>query len=279
VIYDLSPGDHPARGSYVFSASASTAAQTQAFVNFVVAKGWKRVAAITSTDASGQDGWENLQSAISATHGAVTVTDHETFAPTDVSVSSQLAKIHSTHPQALFIWTTGTPLSTVLHGMQQLGITNLPVMTTNGNASYAEMQKLSNLLPAQLYFPGGPFQLPPSQVTGPEKPVVANFQKAMKAQGSVVPDEGNALAWDPGMILIAALRKLGVNATASQVRGYISKLPSYVGVDGTYDFTSPTVAADNRGIGVAAILISQWNKSKNTWTRVSGPGGKTLQPR
>jgi branched-chain amino acid transport system substrate-binding protein len=261
----------------VFSASASTAAQTQAFANFVKAKGWKRVAALTSTDASGQDGWESLQSAIGATHGAVTVADHETFAPTDVSVNSQLAKIQSTHPQALFVWTTGTPLSTALHGLQQLGITKLPVMTTNGNASYAEMKKLSNVLPTQLYFPGGPFQLEPSQVTGPEKQAVTSFQTAMKAQGSVVPDEGNALAWDPGMILINALKKLGVKASSSQIKTYISKLPSYVGVDGTYDFTSPTVAPDNRGIGVNAILISQWNKSKSTWTRVSGSGGKTLE--
>jgi branched-chain amino acid transport system substrate-binding protein len=277
VVYDLSPGDHPARGSSVFSASASTAAQTQAFVNFAQAKGWKRVGVITSTDASGQDGWENIEKAVSATGGAVSVTDHETFAPTDVSVTSQISRIESSHPQALFIWTTGTPLGTVLHGMQQAGFTSVPVMTTNGNASYAEMQKLAAILPAQLYFPGAAFQLDPSTLPNPEKQLVATFQSAMRSHGSVVPDEGNALAWDPGLILVSTLKKLGVHATASQVHSYIEGLSAFTGVDGTYDFKSSAVAPDNRGIGVSSVIITQWNKAKRRWVQASGPAGKSLK--
>lgn len=42
VIYDLSPGDHPKLGGYVYSTSNSTVNQTKAFVNFVKAKGWTR---------------------------------------------------------------------------------------------------------------------------------------------------------------------------------------------------------------------------------------------
>src|ERR1700761_147290 len=63
VIYDLSPGDHPKLGGYVYSTSTSTVNQTKAFINFVKSKGWTRVAAITSTDSSGQDGWANIQKA------------------------------------------------------------------------------------------------------------------------------------------------------------------------------------------------------------------------
>jgi branched-chain amino acid transport system substrate-binding protein len=277
VIYDLSPGDHPDRGSFVFSASASTAAQTAAFVNFAKAKGWKKVGAITSTDASGQDGWEGIQKATGASGGAVSITDHETFAPTDVSVNSQLAKIKATHPQALFIWTTGTPVSTVFKGMQQLAMTKVPVMTTNGNASYAQMQKLASILPAELYFPGGAFQFEPSQLAGPQRKVVTTFDAAMKRQGSTVPDEGNALAWDPGFILVSALRKLGTGATAKQIRQYISGLTSFTGIIGTYDFTSATVAPDNRGVGVESALISRWDASKNRWVGVSGPAGRSLR--
>jgi branched-chain amino acid transport system substrate-binding protein len=277
VIYDLSPGDHPDRGSFVFSASASTAAQTAAFVNFAKAKGWKKVGAITSTDASGQDGWEGIQKAAGGSGGAVSITDHETFAPTDVSVNSQLAKIKATHPQALFIWTTGTPVSTVFKGMQQLAMTKVPVMTTNGNASYAQMQKLSSILPEELYFPGGAFQFEPSQLSGPQRQVVTTFDNAMKRQGSIVPDEGNALAWDPGFILVSALRKLGTGATAKQIRQYISGLTSFTGIIGTYDFTSASVAPDNRGVGVESALISRWDKSKNRWVGVSGPAGRALR--
>jgi branched-chain amino acid transport system substrate-binding protein len=277
VIYDLSPGDHPDRGGFVFSASASTASQTAAFVNFAKAKGWTRVAAITSTDASGQDGWEGIEKNAKASGGAVSVTEHETFAPTDVSVTSQLAKIKSTKPDAVFVWSTGTPVSSVFKGMQQLGMSEMPTMTTNGNAAYAAMQKLASILPQQLFFPGGAFQFDLSQLSGTQKQVVGTFDGAMKKQGSVVPDEGNALAWDPGLILVSALRKLGPDASAQQLKDYLNKLTGFTGIVGTYDFVNPQVAPDNRGVGTDAVLISRWDATKKRWVGVSGPGGRSLR--
>jgi branched-chain amino acid transport system substrate-binding protein len=273
VIYDLSPGDHPAPGSFVYSASNSTTNQAQAFVNFAQSKGWTKVAAITSTDASGQDGWNNVQKAVANSKGAVTITDHETFAPTAVSVTTELSKIKATNPQALVIWTTGTPLGTVLKGMQELGMDNLPTMTTNGNASYAELQRLAAELPGQLYFPGAPFMAGPQNLTGQTKTEVQAFDSAMQAAGQKVPDEGDALAWDPGLILVSALRKLGINATASQIHQYIDSLTSFAGINGTYNFTDKSIP-DNRGLTISSVYVAQWNKSQSQWTAVSGPAGK-----
>jgi branched-chain amino acid transport system substrate-binding protein len=273
VIYDLSPGDHPKPGSYVYSASNSTTNQAQAFVNFAQSKGWKRIAAITSTDASGQDGWNNIQKAVTSSGGAVTITDHETFDPTAVSVTTQLSKIKSSNPQALFIWTTGTPLGTVLKGMQGLGMGSLPSMTTNGNASYAEMQRLAAELPSQLYFPGAPFMAGPANLTGQTKTQVQAFDAAMQAAGQKVPDEGDALAWDPGLILVSALRKLGTNATAAQIHQYIDGLTSFAGINGTYNFTDKSIP-DNRGLTISSVYVARWDATKGDWTAASGPAGK-----
>lgn len=273
VIYDLSPGDHPKPGSYVYSASNSTTNQAQAFVNFAQSKGWKRIAAITSTDASGQDGWNNIKKAVAASGGAVTITDHETFDPTAVSVTTQLSKLKSGNPQALFIWTTGTPLGTVLKGMQGLGMDSLPTMTTNGNASYAEMQRLSSELPSQLYFPGAPFMAGPANLTGQTKVQVQAFDTAMQAAGQKVPDEGDALAWDPGLILVSALRKLGTSATASQIHQYIDGLTSFAGINGTYNFTDKSIP-DNRGLTITSVYVARWDAAQGNWTAASGPAGK-----
>lgn len=273
VIYDLSPGDHPKPGSFVYSASNSTTNQAQAFINYAQSKGWKRIAAITSTDASGQDGWTNVQKAVAGTNGAVTITDHETFSPTAVSVTTQLSKIKSSNPQAVVVWTTGTPLGTVLKGMQELGMDSLPTMTTNGNASYAELQRLSSELPSHLYFPGAPFMAGAQNLTGQTKTQVQAFDSTMQAAGQKVPDEGDALAWDPGLILVSALRKLGVNATASQIHSYIDSLTSFPGINGTYNFTDPSIP-DNRGLTLSSVYVAQWNKSQDAWVAVSGPGGK-----
>jgi branched-chain amino acid transport system substrate-binding protein len=273
VVYDLSPGDHPALGSDVYSSSNSTINQTQAFINFAESKGWKKVAVINSTDSSGQDGWTNIQHAVAGSNGAVSITDHEAFDPTAVSVTTQLSKIKATNPQAVLVWTTGTPLGTVLSGMQQLGMDSLPTMTTNGNASYTEMQQLGSKLPSELYFPGAPFMVGPQDLTGQTKTEVQAFDSAMQAAGQKVPDEGDALAWDPGLILISALKKLGVGASASQIHQYIESLTSFAGINGTYDFTNTSIP-DNRGLTITSVYIAQWSKSQAKWTAASGPAGK-----
>jgi branched-chain amino acid transport system substrate-binding protein len=274
VVYDLSPGDHPKLGGYVYSTSNSTTNQTKAFVNFVKSKGWTRIAAITSTDSSGQDGWENIQKAVSASGGAVKVVNHQTFDPTDVSVTTQLSKIKASNPQALFIWTTGTPLTTVLKGMQTLSLSSLPTMTTNGNASFKELNSLSSDLPSQLYFPGAPFMVGPSNLTGQTKTQVQAFDTAIKASGQTAPDEGDALAYDPGLILVSALRKLGTGATAQQIHSYISGLTSFQGIDGTYNFKASQ--PDNRGLTIKDVYIARWNQAGNDWTAASGPAGEAL---
>src|ERR1700761_3491885 len=274
VIYDLSPGDHPKLGGYVYSTSNSTVNQTKAFINFVKSKGWTRVAAIPSTDSLGQDGWENIQKAAAPSGGAVKVVSHQTFDPSDVSVTTQLSKIKAANPQALFIWTTGTPLTTVLKGMQSLGLSSMPTLTTNGNASFKELSSLSSDLPAQLYFPGAPFMVVPSHLTGQTKTQVQAFDAAIKASGQTAPDEGDALSYDPGLILVSALRKLGTGATAQQIHSYISGLTSFQGIDGTYDFKASQ--PDNRGLTIKDVYVAEWNKSAQDWTAASGPAGQAL---
>lgn len=277
VIYDLSPGDHPARGSYVYSSGNSTTNQAQAFINFAESKGWHHIGVLTSTDASGQDGWKNINKAVQGSNGAVTVTDHETFAPSAVSVTTQLSKIKATNPQAFMVWTTGTPFSTVAKGMQQEGMESLPTMTTNGNESYKELTGLSGELPTQLYFPSSQFQLSQSQLSGQAKTVVANFDSAIKATGQPVPDEGEALAWDPGLLFVSALKKEGIHASASQIHSYLDSLTNFAGVNGTYNFTDKSVP-DNRGLTISSVYVTQWNSSAKNWTPVSGAGGKGSTP-
>ena len=42
--------------------------------------------------------------------------------------------------------------------------------------------------------------------------------------------------WDPGMIIVAALRKLGPDTTAEQLRAYLASQLVFGGVNGLYDF-------------------------------------------
>jgi branched-chain amino acid transport system substrate-binding protein len=75
------------------------------------------------------------------------------------------------------------------------------------------------------------------------------------------PDVTQATPWDAAGIIVGALRKLGPNATAAQVRSYIANLSGYTGVTGTYDFK----AIPQRGINWKAVIMTRWDPARETW--------------
>jgi branched-chain amino acid transport system substrate-binding protein len=268
VDYCLSPVIHPPAGSYVFSASVSSVDQARIAVRYFRERGWTRVAMISSTDITGEDLDHQTETALQLPENkTLQLVAREHFNTTDLSVAAQLARIKAADPQALLVWTTGTPLGTVLRGVSEAGLA-LPLQTTNSNMTYAQMNAYAEFLPRDLYFPALLAMTPQTGGRGALRDAQAAYVDAFKAIG-VRPDEGHVLAWDPTMIVISALRTLGPAATATQIRDYILHLRGWTGVDGTYDFSS----GNQRGIGEDAAAVARWDAAKKTWTRVSRPGG------
>ncbi len=267
-IYDLSPGTHPKPGSMVFSAGISTAFDAQSYLTFLKSKGITNIAAITSTDGSGVDGFKQLQTALAEPQfSSFKLLTHQTFDPTAVSVTSQMSVIKATNPQALIIWTTGTPLGVVLQAMSSLGMQNVPTVTTDGNAAYSELTHFASILPKTLYFPTGALYLPPSDITNAAvKAKVQAFDTAVQAAGGH-PGDAWGLSWDPAQLLIGAIQKLGVKATAPQILNYMENLKNVPGVYGVYN----TSTSNHRGLSTQDVYMTVWNGS--SFTPVSGPGG------
>lgn len=263
----FSPGIHPEHGSYTFSSSVSTKDQAIAMTRFFHKKGWTRIGLLTSTDATGQDAERNFVNAVAAEKGTEIVAQ-EHFNPTDVSVTAQLERIKGANPQAIVGWTTGTPFGTVLRGIAETGI-DLPVGAGNGNIIYAQMAQYKQFLPKQLFFAGVQYFRDPKDITGPLKTAVVTFDKAI---APTKPDLGQGLAWDPAMIVVDGLRKLGPNANAKSLRDWILGLHGYVGVNGVYDFHS----GDNRGLGVGNAVIVRYDIGRDQFVPSSKPGGDPL---
>lgn len=74
---------------------------------------------------------------------------------------------------------------------------------------------------------------------GPILEASKQFNAALKAQG-VTPDNGYVFAWDPAMLLVDALRHVGTDASATQIRDYLEQLHGFVGINGVYDFRDGT---------------------------------------
>jgi branched-chain amino acid transport system substrate-binding protein len=271
--YCLSPGVHPAAGSYQYSTSADTHSLIEALVRYFRLRGWTKIAFISSTDASGQDAERGFDEVLKLPENAtIQVVERQRFNPTDVSVSAQIERIRSADPQALIAWSTGAPIATVFKAALEAGL-NVPVGTTNGNQTYAQMTQYKDFLPKDLYIPTsvflpheGMFQLDP-RVEEQQKTFYAAFTAA-----NLKPDTMAALAWDPAGIVIAALRKLGTKATAAEVKQYVAGQTSYPGINGIYDFKS----VPQRGLTVKNALVTRWDLTAGTWIVVSQPTGMPL---
>ena len=273
VMYCMSPGIHPANGSYVFTSSVSTHDLENALIRYFRLKGWTRIALITSTDASGQDAERGIDEVLKLPENKdMKLVERAHFNPTDVSVSAQIERVKAAQPQAFIAWSTGAPIATIFKGIVQAGL-NVPVATTDGNMTYAQMNQYATFMPKDLYFPVGLWALqnPSVKVTPEVKKAQDEFYAAYKAENAA-PDEAANLAWGPAMLLIDALRKLPPNASAAQVRDYLARLKNHAGINGMFDFES----VPQRGLSVQNAIVTRWDAAKQRWETMSQPTGIPL---
>ena len=264
LLYCFSPGIHPEKGSYTFTSSVSTIDLNRALFKYFKAKGLTKIATITSTDATGQDADSAIKIGVDEAPG-VTLVAQEHFNTTDVSVAAQMTRIKASGAQALVGWSTGTPIATVLRAAAQAGL-DIPIATTDGNMTYAQMDQYAAFLPKELLIPAPEWPAAKTLPAGPVKDALKTYNDALAAAG-VKPDIGTSLAWDPALIVITMLKKLGPAATATQLRDAIAGLKGFSGVNGSYDFT----AEAQRGLTSSQALVTHWDPGQKTWVPVSAP--------
>jgi len=274
VQYCLSPGIHPKAQSYVFSTSSSSTDQIAAVVRYYRMMGWTKIATLMTTDASGQDGDRSVAEVLQypENKGKMDLLIQEHFNPSDVAVTAQMARIKGSGAQAIIAWTTGAPAATVFRSMAQQGI-DLPVAPTSGNQTFAAMKQWQAFLPKQLILASALYPAhPPGVKLDPGVESAQQSMNASLAKRGLKADNMVATTWDAGLILVAALRKLGSGATAAQLRQYIEGLSDFAGVDGTYNFSK----YPQRGLGPESSTVTTYDAKTESWVWLSQPGGEPL---
>ena len=268
VMYCYTPGIHPAPGSYVFSAMISSHDAALAMARYIRERGWKHVAFIASTDASGQDFERGFDAALSLPENrALTVLTREHFSTSDLSVTAQVARMKGTNPDAVVTWTTGTGFGTVLHAIHDVGL-DVPVLGSNGNMIPSQLAQYHDFMPKTLLFPGVRGLDRNGTAAGPVRDKQRVYFDAMAKQHGDISFSSQA-GWDSTLVVIDALQKLGLNANAMQIRDWIRGQHGWVGMEGVYDFSD----AEQRGINYLSCVIDQFNAGTGLFTAVSAPGG------
>lgn len=267
VSYCLTAAIHPPKGSYMFGNSVDTKDQLVATIRFLRERGWKRIAILTPTDSTGQDADQEFDAILALPENrSVRITTKEHFNPGELALTAVATRIKSSNPQALILWSAGTPFGTALHAMYDVGL-SVPIATTGGNAATEQLKQYEAFMPKELYIQGQAYLV---GVAANAKAAEAQrvFREAANGAGIAI-DYIGGLAWDPAMLVIEALRQRGLDAGPEQIRKFISEQRAYAGISGIRDFTD----GSQRGLTVKDVVMMRWNPGPGTFTRASGFGG------
>jgi branched-chain amino acid transport system substrate-binding protein len=273
VQYCFAPTIHPPAGSYTFSGGAASRDQAIETLVFAKAKGWTRLAAISTTDATGQDIEEQFREALRLPQfNGMSIVATEHYAPADLSIAAQLANVKAANPQAILGMTVGTATGTMLRGLREAGLQDVPLLSNLGNLLNTALAQYAAVIPTQMYFTAPRFYAHDVSGKGPVRDAQDAFFKAFRAQG-IDPDVGNGFPWDPTLILISGLRKLGTTTDAKSLLDYVEKVRDFPGVNGIANYTG----GDQRGQAITSLVIVQWDAAKKHVVTVSAPGGSPLK--
>jgi branched-chain amino acid transport system substrate-binding protein len=275
VMYCMSPGIHPAPGGFVFSTFIQTQQLEEALVRYFRGRGWTRIAMLSSTDATGQDADQGMDAALKLPENAsVTMVEHPHFNATDVSVTAQIERVKAANAQAFVAWTTGAQIATIFKGIVQSGL-DIPIATTPGNQQFEQLAQYTAFLPKLLLIPSALYPLHTGVTTlDPRLEKVQHEMYDLLGAANLSADNATGTAWDPALIVIDALRKLGPDATAAQIRDHIAGLTEFAGINGFYDFKK----VPQRGLGVQSAVIVRYDPQSKRWVWMSAPGGEPLKP-
>jgi branched-chain amino acid transport system substrate-binding protein len=273
VDYCLSPAYHPPAGSFVFSSGASAIDQSAAVVRYYRIKGWTKIATLANTDATGQSNDKAMDEIVARPENKdVSLVERQHFNPSDISVAAQVERIRASGAQAIIAGVTGTAAATVFKGMIQSGF-DIPIEVTSGNESFPQMEAWKDFLPKQLVMSSALFPEHDGLLTlDPQIETAQHAMYAALAAHHLKADNMEATSWDAALIVVAALRKLGPNATAEQIRDFIANLTDFPGIDGVYNFK----ASPERGLGPDSAIAVTYDPAKKVWVWLTRPGGTPL---
>jgi branched-chain amino acid transport system substrate-binding protein len=275
VMWCFSPSVRTEPGGYEFTSQIDSHDQQRALMTYFKGKGWKRIALITTTDASGQDAEKSITDLVKdPAFKDVTLVADEHFAPGDVSVSAQIEKIRSGNPDAIVSWATTAAGGTVFRALKQAGM-DLPTAASGSNMTVQQMTDYTAFLPSKVYFGVGEWAANgDSRLTVP--PEVAAQQKlffaTMKTVG-VYPDSGADLGWEPVRVIADALNKLPEGANAKQLHDFLINWQGHIGAEGVYDFKK----TPQRGLNIDNAIVVRWDPKAKEWHPVSNLTGTPIE--
>jgi branched-chain amino acid transport system substrate-binding protein len=248
-------------GAWTVTVSQPFPLMVEAVVQRMKKSGVKTVAYIGFSDALGDLAYDSLVK--SADAAGIKVVANERYARTDSSVTGQILKIVSTHPDAVFAGNSGTPGALPYLALAERGYKG-QIYGTHGLIN-ADFVRVGGAAIEGLQVPSGPVlvadQLPDGN---PIKKVSLAFRAAyQKVNGTLPTDAFSAYTYDAYLLLAdAAARAKGEPGTPeyrTALRDAIVSTRELVGTHGVYNFRpDDRYGSDQRAVVIIKSEKGQW---------------------
>ena len=248
---------------WVFKVPQNDSLMADAIAAHMSKAGIKTVAFIGFSDAYGEGWWKVFSKSAAANH--LKIVDSERFNRTDTSVTGQVLKIISAHPDAVLVAGAGTPSALPEVALKEQGYKGT-IYQTHGVANN-DFLRVGGKDVEGTWLPAGPVlvaeQLPASN---PIKKVALDYVKRYEAvygAGSV--STFGAHAWDAGRLLDNAIpvalkaAKPGTEKFRAALRDALESTKNFVGAHGIFNMT-PTNhnGMDQRARVMVKIVNGKW---------------------
>jgi branched-chain amino acid transport system substrate-binding protein len=269
IVFCLSGTFQPDAASFTTPMSFEDALAAQ--IRFFRARGLKRLGFLVATDATGQAADAAITSVLGYPENrSIVAVARERFGNADISVAAQVANVQHADAQAVFVAASGTPLGTILRGMRDAGM-RVPIATIASNQSVTQLVSYGDIVPADLEMVSARWAAYDAMGAGPVKDRVTAWRSALSKAG-IDADGPASIAWDFGMFIAAAYRKLGPGTTAVNLRDYVADLRNVAGICGYYDY----VTTPGRGLTSKDTVVLRWNGARKSFDPISSAGGTAV---
>jgi branched-chain amino acid transport system substrate-binding protein len=215
-------------GDYVFRTVVSDGLQGEVAGHYFFDKlGYRTIGVLYAKNDYSQGLYEGMSAAFKAAGGQVTIA--EAFNVGDKDFKTQLTRIRSANPQAIYIPNYTAEMAQILEQASQLGM-KIPFLSCDG-FSNPEIYNLAG------GFTDGVIYVGPAKVK--ESPSYSKFVADYTAKYGVGPDSFATNAYDGTNILLAAMDKV-YKATGKfdrkAIRDAVAATKDFPGVSGTVNF-------------------------------------------
>jgi branched-chain amino acid transport system substrate-binding protein len=235
--------------SYLWAMSVGMPRQNEVKTVWLKSHGYKNIGNIEPVSQLG-DLSATMFSDWSKKYG-LNIVAKERFDNKGTDFTTQMAKIKAAKADCIAGNASGGPAVTLVKNRNQLGMENLPFMTSDANLS----KKFISLLgenTANVYTVGAKISFPDLlKDNDPQKKIIYDFQKKFQAKYNKEPKSWffAAVGYDSALMFIKAIQAVGTDG--EKMRDWLESQTSFQGVQALYTWSD----LDHRGIGLDQCAI------------------------